>query len=285
MERPGRVDGHSIRLKKTIELAAGAAGPVGPLRTRRPARRAFASTSRVEINLAAMAGHAPDRFYSDPAGTKLGMLDERLDLPHARGLSVTDQWLDLADRPDLVASGRALWCFPDRDRQPERGGNRRGLSIFGGHPPLARDGRRHVAAGTSRFDWSLDQIASTAKRTPGKPLALVERLLEHNRFVRERAGPRLNNLHHFFATSSLFPCDSLIASEAHEAALVIASDLPSPRGCTRCHNWSRGDVRRWFHADRTAGRHRDHRGFDRTACFPPCSRRAKRPGGSSARTT
>ena len=50
----------------------------------------------VEINLAAMAGHAPDRFYSDSAGIKLGMLDERIDLPHTHGLTVTDQWLDLA---------------------------------------------------------------------------------------------------------------------------------------------------------------------------------------------
>ena len=37
-----------------------------------------------------MAGHAPDRYYSDPAGSQLGLLDARLDLPHTRGLTLTD---------------------------------------------------------------------------------------------------------------------------------------------------------------------------------------------------
>ena len=65
----------------------------------------------MEINLAAMAGHAPDRYYSDPAGAQLGLLDDRLDLPHARGLTVTDHWLDLA--VELAWSQAAgLWCFP-----------------------------------------------------------------------------------------------------------------------------------------------------------------------------
>ncbi len=79
MERPGRADGHSIVVKKTVAAEAGSADldihyvledlPEGvPL--------LFA----VEINLAAMAGHAHDRYYSDPTGLRLGMLDARLDL-------------------------------------------------------------------------------------------------------------------------------------------------------------------------------------------------------------
>ena len=39
----------------------------------------------VELNLAAMAGHADDRYYSDPSGDRLGLLDARLDLPRLRG--------------------------------------------------------------------------------------------------------------------------------------------------------------------------------------------------------
>src|SRR5947207_2925403 len=50
----------------------------------------------VEINLAAMAGHAADRYYSDPAGSRLGRLDAHLDLPHTSGLNLTDEWLNLA---------------------------------------------------------------------------------------------------------------------------------------------------------------------------------------------
>jgi 4-alpha-glucanotransferase len=120
MERPGRVDGHAIRLKKTIELAAGVAGlsvhyEIDDL----PAGVRF--LFGVEINLAAMAGHAPDRFYSDSAGNKLGMLDERIDLPDTRGLTVTDQWLDLA--VELAWSQSAsLWCFPIETVSQSEGG-------------------------------------------------------------------------------------------------------------------------------------------------------------------
>jgi 4-alpha-glucanotransferase len=110
MERPGLALGHSIRLKKTIALAASASGlsvhyefdelPAG-------VRFHFA----VEMNLAAMAGHAPDRYYSDTAGARLGLLDDRLDLKDTRGLTLTDRWLDLA--VDLTWSRSAsLWCLP-----------------------------------------------------------------------------------------------------------------------------------------------------------------------------
>jgi 4-alpha-glucanotransferase len=110
MERRGLAAGHSIRVRKTIELVAGISGlsvhyeldelPAGVVLH-------FA----VEINVAAMAGHAPDRFYSDPAGAKLGLLDDRLDVPQIRSLAVTDQWLDL--RVTLAWSKSAgLWCFP-----------------------------------------------------------------------------------------------------------------------------------------------------------------------------
>ena len=58
-----------------------------------------------------MAGHAPDRYYSDADGARLGLLDDRIDLPHTRGLKLTDQWLDMT--VDLTWSQSAsLWCFP-----------------------------------------------------------------------------------------------------------------------------------------------------------------------------
>ena len=79
----------------------------------------------VEINLAAMAGHAADRYYSDAAGARLGMLDARLDLPHADGLTLTDEWLDLAVGLRWSQAGGPL-VLPDRDGQPERGRASRG---------------------------------------------------------------------------------------------------------------------------------------------------------------
>ena len=49
------------------------------------------------------------------------MLDERIDLPHTRGVTVTDQWLDFTVELSLVASGQPL-VLPYRNGQPERGG-------------------------------------------------------------------------------------------------------------------------------------------------------------------
>jgi 4-alpha-glucanotransferase len=120
MERPGRVDGHSIRLKKTIELVPGDPGlSVYYELYDLPAGVCFHFA--VEINLAAMAGHAPDRFYADPAGVKLGMLDERIDIPHTHGLTATDQWLDLT--VCLTWSQAAsLWCFPIETVSQSEGG-------------------------------------------------------------------------------------------------------------------------------------------------------------------
>ena len=110
MDRPGLADGHAIHVRKSIALEAGSPTmdvhyvleelPEGvPLH--------FA----VEMNLAAMAGHAHDRYYTSADGVKLGMLDARLDLPEADGLALTDEWLDLSCSLRWSVPA-ALWCFP-----------------------------------------------------------------------------------------------------------------------------------------------------------------------------
>ena len=120
MERPGRVDGHTIRLKKTIELTAGSAGLSVHYEFDNLAPGVCLHFA-VEINIASMAGHAPDRYFSDQDGNKLGMLDERLDLPHVRGLALTDEWLDIS--VDLTWSESAgLWCFPIETVSQSEGG-------------------------------------------------------------------------------------------------------------------------------------------------------------------
>ena len=120
MERPGLADGHPIHVRKSIAMEADSGVldvvyvldglPVGvPL--------LFA----VEINLAAMAGHADDRYYADQYGHRLGMLDARLDLHPTDGVSLTDEWLDLAVglRWSKPAS---LWCFPIETVSQSEGG-------------------------------------------------------------------------------------------------------------------------------------------------------------------
>ncbi len=120
MERPGLADGHPIHVRKTIVLEANS----GLLDVHYVLEELPAGVPlhfAVEINLAAMAGHAHDRYFSDPEGARLGMLDARLDLPEADGVSLTDEWLDLAvglrwSRP------AALWCFPIETVSQSEGG-------------------------------------------------------------------------------------------------------------------------------------------------------------------
>ncbi len=120
MERPGRAENHTITLRKTISLSAGQPGltvhyEFEDLPLDAPVHFA------VEINHAAMAGHAPDRYYADPSATNLGLLDARIDLPHARGVTLTDRWLDLTAKLTWSQSA-GLWCFPIETVSHSEGG-------------------------------------------------------------------------------------------------------------------------------------------------------------------
>ena len=120
MEREGRADGHTIRIRKTVTAFAGSPNldvhyrledlPVGlPLH--------FA----VENNVAAMAGHADDRYFTDAKGESLGMLDSLLELTAQDGVSLTDEWLDL--RVNLTWSRPAiLRVFPIETVSQSEGG-------------------------------------------------------------------------------------------------------------------------------------------------------------------
>jgi alpha-amylase len=110
MERPGYADGHTPRIKKTIELAAGSKA-LGVRYELSDLPREACLHFAVELNLAAMAGHADDRYYSDPRGARLGMLDSRLDVPHIEGISLSDEWLDLTIGLRWSKPG-GLWCYP-----------------------------------------------------------------------------------------------------------------------------------------------------------------------------
>ncbi len=159
MERPGLADGHSIKVRKTIGLEGDSGAldvhyvleelPIGvPLH--------FA----VEINLAAMAGHAGDRYYADPDGRRLGMLDSRIDTPETAGLSLTDEWLDLAvglrwSRP------AALWCFPIETVSQSEGGFEgvyQSSAVVPRWTIIADDSRRWEV----RIRWSVEPARGTS---------------------------------------------------------------------------------------------------------------------------
>jgi alpha-amylase len=120
MERPGHADGHAIRIKKTIELRPGSPA-LEVLYELTDLPREACLHFAVELNLAAMAGHAPDRYYLDAQGRNLGMLDSRIELEHAEGVSLTDEWLDLSVGLTWSKPG-GLWCFPIETVSQSEGG-------------------------------------------------------------------------------------------------------------------------------------------------------------------
>jgi alpha-amylase len=160
LERPGRALGHLIRIRKRIRIEAGAPRldvayeltelPVGvPL------------VFGVELNLAGMAGHADDRYLEATTGRRLGLLDTRLDLKQADGLSIRDDWQGLAI--DLSWSEPAdLWCFPIETVSQSEGG------FEGVYQSTAVLPRWAITADASRrfevaLSWTIDDSRAGAR--------------------------------------------------------------------------------------------------------------------------
>jgi alpha-amylase len=154
MERAGRADGRVVHVRKSVELTAGepALETLYVIEELPPdASLHFA----VEFNIAALAGHADDRYFATPSGEKLGMLDARLDLPPAEGLTLTDEWLDLSvglgwSRP------AGVWCFPvETVSQSESGyeGVYQSSAVIPHWTVTADDSRRWEV----RIRWTLDR--------------------------------------------------------------------------------------------------------------------------------
>ncbi len=119
MERPGLAEGHPIRLRKTLRLAAGSP-ELEVTYDLEDLPRDTELHFAVELNLAGMAGHAPDRYLTAD-DNRLGPLDSRLDLPSTSHLDLTDEWLDL--RVALQWSRpAAVWSFPVETVSQSEGG-------------------------------------------------------------------------------------------------------------------------------------------------------------------
>ena len=65
----------------------------------------------VELNFAAMPGHASDRYFYDSSGNQLGTLDYRLDIESSDRLSLIDEWLGL-DIAVECSQGAGFWTLP-----------------------------------------------------------------------------------------------------------------------------------------------------------------------------
>lgn len=110
MERPCRVDECVVLMRKTLEMRAGSAALHVTIELEELPKDQTLRFA-LELNLAGMAGHADDRYYLSMLDERLGMLDSRLDLRETFGLSVIDEWLDVASRITWSVPG-GVWCFP-----------------------------------------------------------------------------------------------------------------------------------------------------------------------------
>ncbi|WP_406693434.1 alpha-amylase/4-alpha-glucanotransferase domain-containing protein [Singulisphaera sp. Ch08] len=120
MDRPGWAEGHRIHIRKTIELGADSSSlDVHYVLEELPLDTTLHFA--VEMNFAAMAGHADDRYFSDGAGGRLGMLDTRLDLARTESLELVDEWLDLSIQLQW-SNPAGLWCFPIETVSQSEGG-------------------------------------------------------------------------------------------------------------------------------------------------------------------
>ncbi len=164
MERPGRADGHTIHVRKTLTLQAGSPRlevrySLDELPVDVPLKFA------VEINLAGMAGHADDRYFTDERGQSLGPLDSRLDLNASNALRAIDEWLDLAI--DLRWSKPAgVWCFPIETVSQSEGGFEgvyQSSAVVPHWVVRGDEGRRWEVT----IQWELDRV-------PRTPAGLIE---------------------------------------------------------------------------------------------------------------
>ena len=120
MERTGHAQGHLIHIRKVVEVAARVP-EIEVVYTLERLPEGVSFDFAVEMNFAAMAGHADDRYYSNLDGQRLGMLDSWLDRSGESGLSLTDEWLDLA--VSLSWNKEAdLWAFPIETVSQSEGG-------------------------------------------------------------------------------------------------------------------------------------------------------------------
>ncbi|HEX8199547.1 MAG TPA: alpha-amylase/4-alpha-glucanotransferase domain-containing protein, partial [Isosphaeraceae bacterium] len=171
MDRPGRADGHLIHVHKSIALEAGGA-TLEVAYSLEDLPRDVPLHFAVEINLAAMAGHAHDRYYAGDDGTRLGSLDTRLDLPRVAGLTLADEWLDLGiglrwSRP------AGLWCFPvETVSQSESGfeGVYQSSAVIPHWIVTADESRRWEV----RISWTLDRARPASAPEPATTAHLVD---------------------------------------------------------------------------------------------------------------
>ena len=120
LERTGSVADRTIGLSKTISLVPG----VDELSVRyrlAPLPVDLSLHFAIELNFAALAAGADDRYFCSARGNKLGPLQSILDITRADRLALVDEWLGI--EISLACSQPAgFWAFPIQTVSKSEGG-------------------------------------------------------------------------------------------------------------------------------------------------------------------
>ena len=110
MAREGNAWGIPLKITKGLTLCKGSDEvEIAYLIEGLPSDRSLRFA--VEFNFAGLPDGQDDRFFSDEAGNKLGHLGQQIELPCAKKLSLTDQWLGLQLSLELDAEA-TIWAYP-----------------------------------------------------------------------------------------------------------------------------------------------------------------------------
>ncbi|HVJ86807.1 MAG TPA: alpha-amylase/4-alpha-glucanotransferase domain-containing protein, partial [Caulifigura sp.] len=171
MSRTGHAGEHRITVTKTVSLDANAGGrfEIQYDLEQLPPGQPFHFA--VEMNFAAMAAGADDRYFYDGAGRQLGRLDSIHQLESAERIGLVDEWLGVDVSLDISHSG-GIWTFPIQTVSQSEGGFElvhQSCAVVPHWEFTASDSGRWSV----KLDLSIDTSAAQAKQLAEKKVALV----------------------------------------------------------------------------------------------------------------
>jgi len=119
--RDGKLGPYSIRVTKTVSLSTDSADTLDILYELERLPAGLPIHFGVEFNFAAMPGGAPDRYFYDDHGQRLGQLDARLEVPAISRIGLVDEWLGL-DVALESSKPAGLWTMPIQTVSQSEGG-------------------------------------------------------------------------------------------------------------------------------------------------------------------
>ncbi len=121
MTRVGHAGGHRIRVTKTVSLDRQAGGVLEVLYELTELPPGVVFHFGVEFNFAGLAGDAPDRYFYDTNGMRLGTLSSVLCLPATERVGLADEWLGVDVALDFSRTAE-VWTFPIQSISQSEGG-------------------------------------------------------------------------------------------------------------------------------------------------------------------